>query len=88
MTNLVDRCRHFTASIDLTLLTTDWDVLHKGKGDEGKLQRRMGERGVYYGWVLWAVDTGQSCDYDSVTSEFPWWRAGRRESHSPTVSPM
>ena len=35
--------RHFTASIDLTLLTTDWDVLHKGKGDEGKLQRRGGE---------------------------------------------
>ena len=29
MTNLVDRCRHFTASIDLTLLTTDWAVLHK-----------------------------------------------------------
>ena len=25
----VDRCTHFTANIDLTLLTTDWDVLHK-----------------------------------------------------------
>ena len=30
---------HFTASIDLTLFTTDWDVLHK-RGDEGKLWRQ------------------------------------------------
>ena len=45
MTNLVDRCRHFTGSIDLTLLTTDWAVLHK-RVMRGNF-RGGGERGEY-----------------------------------------
>ena len=93
MTNLADRCSHDT--FQHWPYTPHYRLgCFAQKGDEGKLQReRERERegkGVYYRWVLWAVDTGQSNDYDSE-----WW-VWHQSSHggdwratvSPTVSPL
>ena len=65
---------HFTASIDLTLFTTDREVLHKrGRGEtpEGREFSLSGCCGQ-----LIQARAVIMIRVSSVTSEFPWWRAG------------